>query len=118
MPTLQEKECLLAEMQGAITAINNVWPMLDRTDPIEFKKRQKLLSEKRKLTDQFDEVLDNLMNDTPDEINTAMEDLKAAVKKAKEAKASIQDNVDKIDTVTNAIEKVVKAVSSVAAVLA
>ncbi|MGH1461126.1 MAG: hypothetical protein ACRBB6_03730 [Neptuniibacter sp.] len=118
MPTAQEKEALLAEIQHAITAINNVWPLLDRKDPVEFKKRQKLLAEKRKLVDQFDEVLDDLMNDTPDEITAALADLQAATTKAKEAKESIENDIAKIEKVTNAITKAVKAVSSVAAVLA
>jgi len=118
MPTPEQKEALLAEIQNSISAINNVWPLLDKSDSVEYRKRQKLLSEKRKLLDQYDEVLDDLMNDTPDEITQALADLQVATQKAKDAKQSIQDNVDKIKKVTNAITQAVKAVSSVAAVLA
>ena len=61
MPTAEQKEALLTEIQNSISSINNVWPLLDKTNLIEFKKRQKLLAEKRKLLDQYDEVLDDLI---------------------------------------------------------
>lgn len=113
-----EKENLLDKIQKAISAINEIWPLLSVSDPVEFKKRQKLIGEKRKLLDQYDEVLADLMNGTPDEVAEALADLEAVTQIAKDAKQAISDGIEKIDKVTDAITKAVKAVSSVAAVLA
>lgn len=118
MSTDVQKGALLTEIQNSISSINNVWPLLDKANPIEFKKRQKLLSEKRKLLDQYDDVLDDLMNDMPNEITCAINDLKAATEKAKDAKKSIQEGLDKIEKLDAVINQAVKAVVSVAQVLA
>ena len=114
---MDNKNTLLTHIQQAIDSLNNVWPLLDRANPDEFKKRQKLLAEKRKLLDQYDEVLDDLLAGTSDDMAEALAQLQRASEQAKHAKTSIQQNTEKVEHVTALINQAVKAVNSVAKVL-
>lgn len=104
----------LTELNTAINALNELWPLLDAGD----KQRDKILEERKKLNAQASELAHKTLLEGVPELNDAIEQLNLVTKAAKEAKESIDDVAKRINSVADTIDKAVSAVGKVAALMA
>ena len=111
-----DKEALVAELQKAITALNSVWPLLDRKDSQQAAQRQQLMGERRQLNNQLDRVLDELLDQPGTKLAAALQELQQASQRADEAKQAIDQQLELQGKVADVIAQAGKAVAAVASV--
>lgn len=104
----------LTELNTAVNALNELWPLLDPRD----KQREKILEERNKLNAQASELAHKTLLEGVPELNDAIEQLNLVTKAAKDAKKSIDDVAKRINRMADTIDKVVSAVAKVAALIA
>ena len=99
----------LSELNKAISALNNLWPLLDQGD----EQRDKIIAARNNLKDKASELAHKtLLNGVP-ELNDAIEQLNRVKQSAKDAKDSIDQVAERINKVADTIEKSVSAVGKV-----
>ena len=111
-----DREALVNELQQAITALNKVWPLLDRADPKQAAQRQYLMSERRQLNSQLDRTLDDVYERPGSKIELALLELQQASLRAADARLAIQQQQRLYESVADVIEQAGKAVAAVASV--
>lgn len=102
----------LSELNKAINALNDLWPLL------EGDERQKILKERNSLNEQASELAHKTLSEGMPELNAAVEQLKQVTQSAKDAKNSINQTAAGIHKVGDTVEKAASAVGKVAALLA
>lgn len=102
----------LSELNKAINALNDVWPLL------EGEERQKILTERNNLNEMASELSYKTLLEEAPELTDAIEQLKKVTQSAKATKASIDHAAERINKVADTTDKAVSAVAKVAALIA
>jgi ABC-type transporter Mla subunit MlaD len=104
----------LTELNNAITALNDLWPLLDSDD----RQRDEIIEYRDQLDAQASELAHKILNEGAPMLNDAIEKLNLVTDAAIEAKESIDDDTRRINKVGNTIDKSVSAIEKVAAFVA
>jgi ABC-type transporter Mla subunit MlaD len=102
----------LSELNKAINALNDVWPLL------EGEERQKILTERNNLNEMASELSYKTLLEEAPELTEAIDQLNKVTQSANATKASIDHAAERINMVADTTEKAVSAAAKVAALIA
>src|SRR5690606_7302119 len=102
----------LSELNKAINALNDLWPLLEGED------REKILNERDSLNEQASELAHKTLLEGVPELTDAVEQLKQVTQSAKDARSFIDQTAIRINKIEDTIGKAALAVGKVAGLLA
>lgn len=101
----------LAELNAAVNALNNLWPLLSGDE------KNRVLEQRNELNIKADELAVKALLEGTTEIEQAVEQLNETTQAAIEAKDMIADDVASIEKVSDTVAKATQAVSKLGEVL-
>lgn len=101
----------LSELNKAINALNNLWPLL------EGDEKSKVIEKRNELNGKASDLAHKTLLEGVPELQDAINQLKLVTQSAKDAKESIDDVANRIIKVADTIEKATEAVGKVAGLI-
>ena len=102
----------LSELNRAIRALDNLWPLL------EGEEKALVVAQRNKLSEQADVIAYKMLVEVDAALMEAIQQLTLVTQAAKDAKEGIEDKVERINKVSAVVDKSVNAVAKLGQVIA